>query len=220
MASNPESHRESSAQSAAAAEYVAPADPGDGQGLLRPALVLFCSLFVLTGLIYPLTVTALAQLIFPQQANGSLIHRRDELVGSRLIGQQFTAAGYFWSRPSATTPMPYNAAASAGANLGPTNPVLLADVRARVAALKAADPGQRGAVPIDLVTASASGLDPDISLAAAYYQAARVARARHLPLARVRALVARHAKGIVWGFLGEPHVNVLELNLALDADRP
>ena len=186
-------------------------------GLLRPALVLFLVLSALTGLGYPLLITGLAQAVFPGKANGSLIYRDGRAIGSRLIGQAFSAPGYFWGRPSATQPVPYNAAASAGANLGPTNPALLALVKARVAALQAADPGARQPVPVALATSSASGLDPDISLAAAYYQAVRVAHARGMPLAQVRALIAQHAEGTWLGFLGTPRVNVLELNLALDA---
>jgi K+-transporting ATPase ATPase C chain len=184
---------------------------------LRPALVLFLLLTLLTGLVYPLLVTGLAQLLFPHQAAGSIVTRAGHAVGSRLIGQSFSDPGYFWSRPSATTPQPYNAAASGGSNLAALNPALLDAVKTRVAALRAADPGNAAPVPIDLVTASGSGLDPEISLAAANYQAGRVARARGLALERVQALIARHAEGRLLGVLGEPRVNVLELNLALDA---
>jgi len=184
---------------------------------LRPALVLLLLLSVLTGLLYPLIVTGLAHLLFPAQAAGSLIVQDGQLRGSRLIGQSFSDPGHFWSRPSATTPQPYNGTASGGSNLGPLNPALTDAVKARVAALRAADPDNTAAVPIDLVTASGSGLDPDISVAAADYQAARVARARRLDVARVRALIADHSKGSVATALGEPRVNVLELNLALDA---
>ena len=184
---------------------------------LRPALVLFLLLTVLTGFLYPLLVTGLARLLFPQQAAGSILMRDGRAVGSRLIGQSFSAPGYFWSRPSATTPQPYNAAASTGSNFGPLNPALPEAVKARVAALRAADPTNSGPVPIDLVTASGSGLDPDISVAAADYQAARVARARGLAPARVQALIAQHSEGRLLEVLGEPRVNVLELNLALDA---
>lgn len=183
--------------------------------MLRPALVLFAALSLVTGLAYPLAVTGVARLAFPWQAEGSLVEHDGRVVGSELIGQSFTDPGHFWSRPSATSPMPYNAANSAGSNLGPTNPALADAVRARVAALRAADPGNDAPVPVDLVTASASGLDPDISRAAAEYQAARVARVRGLPEARVRELVARQAEEPSFG-LGEARVNVLKLNLALD----
>ena len=184
---------------------------------LRPALVLFLLLTVLTGFLYPLVVTAVAQLLFPARAAGSLVTRDGHAVGSRLIGQSFSDPKYFWSRPSATTPQPYNGTASTGSNLGPLNPALQEAIGSRVAALRAADPGNSAPVPIDLVTASASGLDPEISLAAANYQAARVARARGLAPERVQALIAQHAEGTLLGVLGEPRVNVLELNLALDA---
>jgi len=184
---------------------------------LRPALVLFLLLTALTGILYPLVVTAVAQLLFPGRAAGSIVVRDGHAVGSRLIGQSFSDPKYFWSRPSATTPQPYNGAASTGSNLGPLNPALLDAVKPRVAALRAADPANAAPVPIDLVTASASGLDPEISLAAAAYQAARVASARGLAPERVQALIAQHAEGRLLGVLGEPRVNVLELNLALDA---
>jgi len=183
---------------------------------LRPALVLFLLLSVLTGFLYPLIVTGLAQLLFPVQAAGSLVAQNGQAVGSRLIGQSFSDPGHFWSRPSATTPQPYNGIASGGSNFGPLNPALTAAIKARVAALHAADPDNTAPVPIDLVTASGSGLDPDISVAAAEYQAARVARARGLDVARVQALIATHSKGSVAAVLGEPRVNVLELNLAVD----
>ena len=184
---------------------------------LRPALVLFLLLTVLTGFLYPLVVTAVAQLLFPAQAAGSIVTRDGHAVGSRLIGQSFSDPQYFWSRPSATTPQPYNGTASTGSNLGPLNPALRDAIGPRVAALRAADPGNSAPVPIDLVTASGSGLDPEISLAAANYQAARVARARGLAAERVQALIAQHVEGTLLGILGEPRVNVLELNLALDA---
>ena len=184
---------------------------------LRPALVLFLLLTLLTGFLYPLLVTALAQLLFPHQAAGSIVLRDGRAVGSRLIGQNFSDPRYFWSRPSATTPQPYNGTASTGSNLGPLNPQLTAAVRTRIAALRAADPTNSAPVPIDLVTASGSGLDPEISLAAANYQAARVARARGLAPERVQALIAQHTEGRLLGVIGEPRVNVLELNLALDA---
>lgn len=184
---------------------------------LRPALTMLIALTVLTGLIYPLAVTGLAQLFFPDQTNGSLIVQEGKVVGSKLIGQYFDKPEYFWSRPSATAPFPYNAAASGGSNLGPTNPVLLEAVKARVAALRAADPGNDLPIPVDLVTASGSGLDPHISPAAASYQVKRVARARGLDENRVLTLVSKHTTGRQFGVLGEPRVNVLRLNLALDA---
>lgn len=186
-------------------------------GLLRPALTLFVVLSLITGLLYPLAVTGVAQTAFPHQANGSLITQGGKTVGSELIGQAFTEPGHFWGRPSATAPMPYNAAASGGSNLGPTNPALAEAVKARIEALRAADPGNTQPVPVDLVTASASGLDPQISPAAADYQAARVAKARGLPLAQVEALVQQHTESPWLGLLGEPRVNVLALNLALES---
>jgi K+-transporting ATPase ATPase C chain len=187
---------------------------------LRPALAMFLILTALTGVLYPLTVTGVAQLVFPHAANGSLIMRDGRPVGSALIGQAFTDPGHFWGRPSATVPQPYNALASSGSNLGPLNPALIEEVKARLAALAAADPGHAAPVPVDLVTASASGLDPEITLAAARYQAPRVARVRGLPLAQVEALIERHAIRPWLGVFGEPRVNVLALNLALDHGRP
>lgn len=192
----------------------APASTG---GVLRPALTLFAVLSLVTGLLYPLAVTGVAQTAFPHQANGSLITRGGKAVGSELIGQSFTEPGHFWGRPSATAPMPYNASASGGSNLGPTNPALTDAVKARIEALRAADPGNTRPLPVDLVTASASGLDPHISPAAADYQATRVAKARGRPLAQVQALVQQHTESPWLGLLGEPRVNVLALNLALDA---
>jgi K+-transporting ATPase ATPase C chain len=183
---------------------------------MRPALVLLILFTLLTGLLYPLAVTGLAQVIFPAQANGSLIIVDGQRVGSNLIGQAFDDPAYFWPRPSATGPFPYNAAASSGSNLGPTSPDLMAAVAARVDVLQSADPAHRLPVPVDLVTASASGLDPHISPAAAEYQVARVAQMRGLDEAQVRELVAQHTQGLQLG-LGEARVNVLELNLALDA---
>ena len=180
-------------------------------------MVLLALLTVLTGGVYPLIVTGIARALFPAEAAGSILERDGHAVGSSLIGQSFTDPGHFWSRPSATTPQPYNGSASTGSNLGPLNPALLDAVKVRLAALRAADPGNAAPVPADLVTASASGLDPHISLAAAYYQAARVARARGLDVGRVRALIAAHGEGRLLGILGEPRVNVLELNLAVDA---
>jgi potassium-transporting ATPase KdpC subunit len=184
---------------------------------LRPALVLLAVLTLLTGVVYPLAVTGIAQLLFPRAAAGSLVLRGGHALGSALIGQSFSDPGHFWSRPSATTPQPYNGTGSTGSNLGPLNPALLDAVKARLATLRTADPGNSAPVPVDLVTASASGLDPHISVAAAQYQAARVARARSLPEARVRALIDAHTEGRLLGVIGEPRVNVLELNLALDS---
>jgi potassium-transporting ATPase KdpC subunit len=186
---------------------------------LRPAALLLLLLSVLTGLVYPALVTGLSAVLFPRQAAGSLIERGGRLAGSELIGQPFSAPGYFWGRPSATGPKAYNAAASSGSNLGPSNPKLYEAVQARVAALHAADPGNSAPIPVDLVAASASGLDPHISPAAALYQVGRVARARGLPEATVRDLIAQHTAGRQLGVLGEPRVNVLALNLALDALR-
>ena len=185
--------------------------------ILRPALVLFFILTLLTGVAYPLLVTGAAQLLFPDQAGGSLILRDGSPVGSSLIGQNFTDPGHFWGRPSATGPMPYNASASSGSNQGPLNPALVDAVKGRIDALRAADPGNAAAVPVDLVTASASGLDPHISPAAASYQAARVARVRNLPLEKVQQLVMQETESPLFGLLGEPRVHVLRLNLALDA---
>lgn len=184
--------------------------------LFRPALTLFVLLSVITGLIYPLLVTGISQALFPAQAAGSLILRDGKPVGSRLIGQNFTDPKYFWGRPSATSPQPYNAAASGGSNLGPLNPALQEAVAVRVKTLREADSGNTAQVPVDLVTASASGLDPQISPAAANYQAVRVARVRGLPLDVVQTLVVQQTEGRQWGVFGEPRVNVLELNLALD----
>ena len=183
----------------------------------KPALLMLIAFSVLTGLIYPFLVTGIAQVVFPHQANGSLIERNGKLMGSELIGQPFSSAKYFWARPSATSPYPYNAASSSGSNLGPTNPGLIEAVSARIKALRDADPDNKAAVPVDLVTASASGLDPHISLAAAEYQVNRVAKARGVDATAVRARVSKYTDGRGLGFLGEPGVNVLKLNLALDA---
>jgi K+-transporting ATPase ATPase C chain len=180
---------------------------------IRPALVTLLFFTLLTGLLYPLAVTGLAQLIFPAQANGSIIMRNGKVIGSELIGQPFDDPKYFWGRPSATD---YNAAASSGSNLGPTNPALIAGVKARITALQAADPANTAPIPVDLVTASASGLDPHISVAAALYQMARVARLRGLDEAKVHDLVMQNIEYRQLGFLGEPRLNVLRLNLALD----
>jgi K+-transporting ATPase ATPase C chain len=173
-------------------------------------------LTLVTGVAYPLVVTGIAQAIFPSQAHGSLIVKDGKVVGSKLTGQPFDDPKYFWSRPSATSPFPDNAGSSSGSNLSPTNPALITTVQGRVDALRAADPGNTAPVPVDLVTASGSGLDPHISPAAALYQVSRVARVRKLDPAAVRLLAERHTEGRSLGFLGEPRVNVLELNLALD----
>jgi len=190
----------------------------------RPALVALVALTIITGVIYPLLVTGIAQVVFPFQANGSIITGADgQPVGSALIGQQFDDPQYFWGRLSATGPVPYTAfnadklTGSSGSNYGPLNPALADAVQARIDALKAADPTNTLAIPVDLVTASGSGLDPQISPAAAEYQVSRVARARGMDVARVRERVAQHTEGRTLGILGEPRVNVLELNLALDA---
>ena len=182
----------------------------------RDAFLMLAVLTLLTGVAYPLLVTGLAQMLFPGQAQGSLLMQGDRIVGSALVGQPFSDPKYMWGRPSGTTPMPYNAAASTGTNLGPMNPALADAVTSRVAALRAADPGNARPVPVDLVTASGSGLDPHVSPAAADWQVERVARARGIDAARVRALVLQHTEGRQLGFLGEPRVNVLRLNLALD----
>lgn len=185
--------------------------------VLRPALVLFALLSLSTGIAYPLVVTGAAQALFPRQARGSLIEVNGKVAGSALVGQPFDDPRYFWGRPSATGPTPYNGAASTGSNLGPTNPALIELVQERVAALRTADPGQASLpVPVDLVTASGSGLDPHVSPAAALYQVPRIARLRALPVGQVRALVSAHVEGRTLGTLGEPRVNVLRLNLALD----
>ena len=183
---------------------------------VRPAIVSLILLTVITGAIYPLAVTGLAQAFFPHQANGSLIMQDGQAVGSELIGQPFDDPKYFWGRLSATGPFPYNAAASSGSNLGPANPALVEAVQARVKALHDADPGNTAPIPVDLVTASGSGLDPDISVAAALYQVPRVARARGLSQTQVEAFVGQYSEGRQWGALGEPRVNVLRLTLALD----
>ena len=187
---------------------------------LRPALVLFVALSLFTGIAYPLVVTGIAKATMPFEAGGSIVRRDGKPVGSLLIGQRFTDPRHFWGRPSMTSPGPNNATASGGSNQGPSNPALVEAVKSRIAALRDADPGNAAPVPVDLVTASASGLDPEISVAAARYQAGRVAGARNVPVARVDALIAAQARHPVLGFLGEPRVNVLALNLALDAAVP
>jgi K+-transporting ATPase ATPase C chain len=183
---------------------------------IRSAISLLAAMTILLGIAYPLLVTAIAKLAFPHQAEGSLIQVDGKLVGSTLIGQSFSDPKYFWGRPSATSPQPYNGLASGGSNLGPLNPDLLDAVKARAKVLRDADPDNRQPIPVDLVTASGSGLDPDISLAAARYQAARIARARGLPVERVEALIDAHPEGRLFGFIGEQRVNALTLNLALD----
>jgi len=185
---------------------------------LKPAIMLFVLLSVLTGVIYPAVVTGLAQLLFPQQANGSLMTvSNGKTTGSSLIGQPFNNPGHFWGRPSATAPFPYNAGASSGSNLGPTNPALVDAVKARIQALKAVDPDNKAPVPVDLITASGSGLDPHISPAAADYQINRVAKTRNMKPEKLRALVDANTASRQWGLFGEPRVNILTLNLALDA---
>jgi K+-transporting ATPase ATPase C chain len=183
----------------------------------KPAILIFLILTVITGIVYPLFITGIAQVFFPSQANGSLIYQNSKPVGSVLIGQAFNDPKYFWGRLSATSPVPFNAAASSGSNLGPFNPVMLDAVKARIKALKDLDPDNKNPMPVDLVTSSASGLDPHISLAAAYYQASRIARLRGLSQNAIKVLIAKHASGRLFGLIGEPVVNVLELNLALDA---
>lgn len=185
--------------------------------VLRPTIVVFILLTLVTGVIYPAVVTAVAQVAFPRQANGTLIERDGKPIGSSLIGQNFSGPGYFWSRPSSAGSTGYDAANSSGSNLGPSHPGLAEAVKGRVAALRAADPGNDAPVPIDLVTASASGLDPHISVAAAEFQSGRVARTRGMDAAAVRKLIEEHTEGRTLGVLGEPRVNVLQLNIALDA---
>jgi potassium-transporting ATPase KdpC subunit len=184
---------------------------------IKPALVVLALLTVITGVVYPLMITIIAQVAFPAQANGSLIVKDGKAIGSELIGQPFDDPKYFWGRLSATAPFPYNAASSSGSNLGPTNPALIDEVQARIKAVRAADLANTQPIPVDLVTSSGSGLDPHISPAAAEYQAVRVARARGLGAAVVQRLIAQHTQGRDLGVLGEPRVNVLELNLALEA---
>lgn len=185
--------------------------------ILRSALVVFFVLTLVCGLLYPYTVTAIGKLAFPNQVDGSLITNNGKILGSALIGQSFSSAHYFWGRPSATSPMPNNAQASSGSNQGPLNPALIEAVKGRIAALKAADPTNTAPIPVDLVTASASGLDPEISVAAALYQVGRIARERQLTPEQVRSLINLHTQAQYFGFFGEPRVHVLALNLALDA---
>jgi potassium-transporting ATPase KdpC subunit len=184
---------------------------------IRPAGSLIAAMTLLLGVMYPMVITGVGSVLFPSQASGSLIYSGRTLLGSRLIGQKFSDPKYFWGRPSATSPQPYNGLASGGSNFGPLNPALLDAVKANVKQLHDADPGNAEAIPIDLVTASGSGLDPDISVAAAEYQASRVAEARHIPLSSVQSLIARRETGPFVGIIGEPTVNVLGLNLALDS---
>ena len=183
---------------------------------IRPAILSFFILTVITGIIYPLFVTGVAQVLFPRQANGSLIYRGGKPVGSTLIGQPFDDPRYFWGRISATSPMPYNASSSSGSNIGPLNPALIDEVKARIKALQIVDPDNKALIPVDLVTSSASGLDPHISLAAAYYQVPRIARLRGLSEDMVKNIVKQHVSGRFLRLIGEPVVNVLEVNLALD----
>jgi K+-transporting ATPase ATPase C chain len=189
--------------------------PAQG-GLLRPALAVFAVLSIVTGLIYPYATTGASQVLFPRQANGSMLESDGKVLGSELIGQPFSSTRYFWGRLSATAPMPYNGAASGGSNLGPRNQALADAAKARIDALHAADPGNTAPIPVDLVTSSGSGLDPAISVAAARYQAARVAKARNLPPADVEKKIEAHTSAPFFGLLGEPAVNVLALNLDLD----
>jgi K+-transporting ATPase ATPase C chain len=183
---------------------------------IRPAGCLIIVMTLILGVIYPVVITAVGSALFPSKAGGSLIYAGKTLIGSRLIGQKFTDPKYFWGRPSATSPQPYNGLASGGSNFGPLNPALLDAVKANVKVLHEADPGNAKPIPVELVTASASGLDPDISLAAADYQASRVAQLRHLSLSTIRSLIRQHEAAPFIGIIGEPTVNVLELNLALD----
>src|SRR5689334_3258822 len=181
---------------------------------MKTALILLLSFTILTGLIYPLMVTGIAQFLFPEKANGSLIRQNNIVIGSSLIGQYFAGQNYFWGRPSATTPYPYNGKASSGSNFGPTNPKFLALVKERIS--RVTEGQNKELIPVDLVTASGSGLDPDISPYAAFYQAERVAKARNISISEINSLIQQHIKGRTFGFLGERRVNVLELNLALD----
>lgn len=191
----------------------------EAMGQMKTALMLLIVFTVITGLLYPLAVTGLAQFFFPVKANGSLIKQNDKVIGSQLIGQSFSSLSYFWGRPSATNPYPYNGEASSGSNLGPTNPNFLTIVKERISHLKQADSQNNNLIPVDLVTASGSGLDPDISPYAAYYQISRIAKARNLSEEEIKKLIQKQIKNRTLGFLGELRVNVLELNLALDSLR-
>ncbi|HEX3949923.1 MAG TPA: potassium-transporting ATPase subunit KdpC [Steroidobacteraceae bacterium] len=184
--------------------------------LIRPAVSLLALMTLLLGIAYPMVIAGAAKVAFPRQAEGSLIYADGKLIGSTLIGQSFADPKYFWGRPSATTPQPYNGLGSTGSSLGPLNPALIDAVKANAKVLHDADPDNQRPIPVDLVTASASGLDPDVSPAAAEYQAARVARARHFDLARVETLIKTHVRERLFGIIGERRINVLELNLALD----
>ena len=186
------------------------------KNLLRPAVSLFVLLSLITGIAYPVVTTGIARVLFPHQAAGSLISLNGKPVGSSLIGQNFTDPKHFWGRPSATAPQPYNGTASGGSNLGPLNPALVDAVKGRIDALKASDPSNTSPIPADLVTSSGSGLDPHISPEAAEYQAPRIAKARNISIEKLNALIAQHTEARLWGIFGEPRVNVLELNLALD----
>jgi potassium-transporting ATPase KdpC subunit len=186
---------------------------------LRPSVSLIVAMTVLCGIVYPLVITGIGQIALRSKAEGSLLYKGDTLIGSRLIGQNFSDPKYFWGRPSATSPQPYNGVASSGSNQGPLNPALIDKINASAKALRDADPLNKEPIPVDLVTASASGLDPDISPAAAQYQAGRIARSRNLPVATVQALIAEHQRAPLLGLFGEAQINVLELNLALDERR-
>jgi K+-transporting ATPase ATPase C chain len=190
------------------------------RSLIRPAVVLFLFFTVLTGLLYPLAITGIAQGAFAHAASGSIVSRDGKPIGSSLVGQSFSDPKYFWGRPSATSPQPYAGTASGGSNLGPLNPALVDGIKGRIQALRTADPANTAPIPIDLITASASGLDPEESIAAAVYQVPRIAHARRLPVQEVRSLVDSQAQGRAFGILGEPRVNVLALNLALDGLAP
>jgi K+-transporting ATPase ATPase C chain len=190
------------------------------RALIRPAIVLFVFFTVLTGFLYPLAITGIAQAAFAHAASGSIVSRDGKPIGSSLIGQNFSDPKYFWSRPSATSPQPYAGTASTGSNLGPLNPALIDGIKGHIQALRAADPGNSAPIPVDLITASASGLDPEESLAAVLYQAPRVARVRGLAEKDVRSVIDAQAQGRILGLLGEPRVNVLALNLALDGLAP
>jgi K+-transporting ATPase ATPase C chain len=188
------------------------------KSIMRSCLGLFVLLTVITGVLYPVFVTGLAKTLFPSKASGSIVYQGDQAIGSELIGQNFTDAKYFWGRPSATGPQPYNATASSGSNQGPLNPALADAVKGRIEALQNADPTNKLPIPMDLVTASASGLDPEISPQAAQYQASRVAKARKMSIDNVNQLIAANTQDRQWGIFGEPRVNVLKLNLALDGN--